>query len=454
MHQLAYAPVARSPIRLSSRILGPCLGLLLAALLVAQSGAAAVASPLEAPADPRADIDQQVEVVRTAYDLLLDRFVYQLDSAALLQAAWDGIDRDAAERSTRRPGPVPMLSDERTADFAVFEAGLRNYLAAEPALPGAIPAAHAAVRAMAALADDQHTYFMNPQQYRDYLAWASGTGYAGLGVRLGLPEMIIREVYPDGPAAQAGLRAGDMLLRLDGQPLAGLDREQASRLIRGPEGSVAELVVRRSAEAEEWAVSIPRRQIVVPELSSDWLDAATAYLRLRSFPEGATLDQVEQALVGFEQGGACGLVLDLRGNGGGRIEVGARLLSHFLPAGAPILERIDRSGGDRTWLADPAEPFGRPLVVLVDDGTASMGELFAAAIQDNRVGTIIGSRTAGNVAGGKAFPLGDGSGLAVTVLDIHSAAGRSLNRVGVAPDVAATDSVLDQARSLLSTAGC
>jgi carboxyl-terminal processing protease len=93
-------------------------------------------------------------------------------------------------------------------------------------------------------------------------------------------------------------------------------------------------------------------------------------------------------------------------------------------------------------------------VVLVDDGTASMGELFAAAIQDNRVGTIIGSGTAGNVAGGKAFPLDDGSGLAVTVLDIHSAAGRTLNRVGVAPDVAATDSVLDQARSLLSTAGC
>jgi carboxyl-terminal processing protease len=454
MHRLAYSPAAKSPLRLSSRILGPCLGLLLAALLVAQSGAAAVASPLEAPADPSADIDQQVEVVRTAYDLLLDRFVYPLDSGALLQAAWDGIDRAAAEHSVRRPGPIPALNGVRTADFVAFEAALRDYLAAEPALRAERVAAHEAVRGMVALADDQHTYFMSSQEYRDYLEWASGTGYAGLGVRLGVPEMIIREVYPDSPAAQAGLRAGDQLLRLDGRPLAGLDREQASRLIRGPEGSVAELVVRRSAEAEEWAVSIPRRQIVVPQVSSAWLDAATAYLRLRSFPEGATIDQVEQALVGFEQGGACGLVLDLRGNGGGRIEVGARLLSHFLPAGAPILERIDRSGGDRTWVADPAEPFGRPLVVLVDDGTASMGELFAAAIQDNRVGTIIGSRTAGNVAGGKAFPLGDGSGLAVTVLDIHSAAGRSLNRVGVAPDVPATDSVLDQARSLLSEAGC
>jgi carboxyl-terminal processing protease len=454
MHQLERHPIALTPVRLRARVLRRGLSLLLAALLVAQSGATAGASQPIATAGPPADIDHQVGVVRTAYDLMLDRFVHPLDSAALLRAAWDGVDHAAADHSARRPGSLPTLSGERAADFAAFEAALREYVAAQPTLPADVLAAHAAVRAMAALADEQHTYFMSPPEYRDYLEWVSGGAYAGLGVRLGLPEMVIREVYPDSPAAQAGLRAGDQLVRVDGRPLAGLDREHASGLIRGPEGSVAELVVRRPTEADDWLVWVPRRPIVVPQLSADWLDDATAYLRLRSFPEGTTIDQVEQALVDFEQHGACGLVLDLRGNVGGRLEVGARLLSHFLPPGAPVLERIDRSGGDRTWVAEAGWPFGRPLVVLVDDGTASMGELFAAAIQDNHVGMIIGSRTAGNVAGGMAFPLGDGSGLAVTVLDIHSAAGRTLNRVGVAPDRAATDSVLEQARSLLPIAGC
>ena len=248
-------------------------------------------------------------------------------------------------------------------------------------------------------------------------------------------------------------------MSLDGRPLAGLDRDHATSLLRGPEGSVADLVVRRPGDASEWPLQVRRQQVVVPELTSRWLDATTAYLRLRSFPEGPTADQFERALLDFDQGGACGLVVDLRGNGGGRIEVGARLLSLFLPTGAPILERIDRSGGDRTWVAEDGQTFGRPLVVLVDDGTASMGELFAAAIQANGRGVIVGSSTHGMVAGGKTFPLGDGSGLEVTVLDIRSAAGGRLNGVGVTPDVAVeggapSDVALDQARTLLPSAPC
>ena len=105
-----------------------------------------------------------------------------------------------------------------------------------------------------------------------------------------------------------------------------------------------------------------------------------------------------------------------------------RLLSHFVPAGTSVYETVDRAGRQQTRVAGGSSTTSLPLVVLVDSGTASMGEIFAAAVQDQGVATIIGSTTEGNVAGGKMFPLADGSALQVTVLEIQSSAGKRLCR--------------------------
>ena len=147
------------------------------------------------------------------------------------------------------------------------------------------------------------------------------------------------------------------------------------------------------------------------------------------------IDAIEQDVAKFQEAGVHGLVLDLRGNSGGRIDVGTRLLGHFLPPGSSIYEEIDRSGENRMhFIARAARQYDLPLVVLVDGGTASMGEIFASAVQEHGAATILGTNTSGSVAAAQVFGLPDGAGLQVTVFEILSAEGKPLNKVGVVPD--------------------
>ena len=127
-------------------------------------------------------------------------------------------------------------------------------------------------------------------------------------------------------------------------------------------------------------------------------------------------------------------MLDLRGNSGGRIDVGTRLLSDFLPAGTSVYEEIDRGGENSIHFSRAGSQYDLPLVVLVDGGTASMGEIFASAVQEHGAATILGTNTSGSVAAAQVFGLPDGSGLQVTVFEILSAGGKPLNKVGVVPD--------------------
>jgi carboxyl-terminal processing protease len=171
------------------------------------------------------------------------------------------------------------------------------------------------------------------------------------------------------------------------------------------------------------------------------------------------IDSIEQDVATFQTEGVHGLVLDLRGNSGGRIDVGTRLLSDFLPNGTSIYQEVDRGGHDSLHSTHGNNQYGMPLVVLVDGGTASMGEIFASAVQEHGAATILGSNTSGSVAAAQVFGLPDGSGLQVTVFDILSADGKPLNKVGVVPDEViqtdtsteadGTDPLLDRAVAVL-----
>jgi carboxyl-terminal processing protease len=165
------------------------------------------------------------------------------------------------------------------------------------------------------------------------------------------------------------------------------------------------------------------------------LDDQVGYLRLRGFPEPSVVDRFEQGMAELTSQGMQGLVLDLRGNSGGRLDVGSRLLSDFLPAGSSIYQMVDRGGNQQARASrEGGAQYALPTVVLVDQSTASMGEIFAAALQEHGVATVIGATTGGNVAAGQVYPLGDGSALQVTVLEILSGTGKPLNGVGVVPN--------------------
>jgi carboxyl-terminal processing protease len=206
-------------------------------------------------------------------------------------------------------------------------------------------------------------------------------------------------------------------------------------------------------------VSLSRQSIAVDFVRERLLDDAIGYLSLRGFPPDAVADTFEHDVADLKAKGARALILDLRDNGGGRLTVGSRLLSHFLPAGALLYQEIDRSGDLDMPTAVESERYPLPLVVLVNEATASMGEIFAAALQEHGVAQVVGSTTAGDVARAQMHPLPDGSALMVTEMEVRSPTGKVLNKVGVVPDDvvavdlaaarASADPVLDEAVSIL-----
>jgi carboxyl-terminal processing protease len=419
------------------------------------------ASVAMVPAATVEDAPTQGKALAEAYNLLLDHFVHPLDTAALLQAAWDNLSKEADGKAAA-PGPAPAFTGDRAADLQSIRDALTAYLAKPNSGAEGFTAAHALIRGMVRFVDENHTYFLDPQQYRDYQSWSRGDNtYVGIGISVTSREAQPRivEVYEGTPAQQAGLQSGDILVSIDDQAVAGMALDQMTALVRGQAGTSVNIVVRRGDDPTEMPFSVQRAEIHLQFVKDKVVQDDIGYVLLRGFPEPSVIDSIEQDIATFESEGVHGLILDLRGNSGGRIDVGTRLLGDFLPSGTAIYQQVDRGGHNSSHSTHGNTHYDLPLVVLVDGGTASMGEIFASAVQEHGAATIIGSNTSGSVAAAQVFALPDGSGLQVTVFDILSSDGKPLNKVGVLPDeviatdptaaTAGNDSVLNRAVAIL-----
>jgi carboxyl-terminal processing protease len=396
--------------------------------------ATAAGPALSAPAAE--DAPTQAGAFAEAYNLMLDHYYSPLDTTALLPAAWDELTKEADGKAAA-PGPAPHFTGDRAADLEAMRAGLTSYLKRPDSSPEGFIAAHALIRGMVHFVDEGHTYFMDPQQYTDYQSWSRGdNSYVGIGISVSSRDSAphIVEVYDDTPASRAGLMPGDFLVSIDDKPVDGLALDEMTALVRGPAGSSVTIVVTRGDDPEQLSFSVTRAEIHLQFVRDRVVDNDIGYVSLRGFPEPSVVDTIEQDVTSFEQAGVHGLVLDLRGNSGGRIDVGTRLLGDFLPAGTSIYEEVDRGGASRIQFTRDGSQYDLPLVVLVDGGTASMGEIFASAVQEHGAATILGTNTAGSVAAAQVCGLPDGSGLQITVFQIMSADGKPLNKVGVVPD--------------------
>jgi carboxyl-terminal processing protease len=406
------------------------------ALLLALGGPGAVAAQ-DAPAP------SPIETVRQGFDLLMDRFFRPLGSDALLAAAWKGATDEVGTqpRSPLEPAEPP-LTGSRERDWAAFGASWED-LARQPDADST-RLARAAVRAMVALADEGHTVFMDPQRYAEHQAWSRGdVRYGGIGARMTGEEPTIIEVFEGSPAEAAGLQPGDVITHVNGQRLEPANLTSTINQVRGPAGTEVVLTVRRPGGEPALEIHITRAEIQLQVVSKRMLPDQVAYVQLRGFPEPSVVEKVRQAIADLREEGARALVLDLRGNSGGRLDVGRRMLSLFITAG-PLYQQVSREGSSFTANAiRSADKVDLPMAVLVDGGTASMGEIFAAAMQEHAVALVIGENTAGSVAAGQVFPLPDGSALQVTVMEIRTGQGKVLNAVGVEPDVMVTNTLED-----------
>jgi carboxyl-terminal processing protease len=390
---------------------------------------------------------QAASVTRQAYDLLLDNFVTPPPPASLLAAAATEVGRRASDKKAgglTTPLSIPMIAVDASRDDAwnAFESWLD---AVAPLLAPVIDRGaldDIAVRALAAAVSEHHTRYLDPRQNEEHQAWRRGeVRYEGIGARLRRPSTVVLEVFDGSPAAKAGIRTGDRIVEVDGESVAGGTSENAIGKIRGSLGSTVEVAVERRGVPGVLRFALERAEIKLPFVRWDVIQRSdgrtVGYLQIRGFPEPSVDERVGQALAELDQRSVDGLILDLRGNSGGRIDVGMKVASRFLREGV-VFQQVDRTGRERQVKPSSGQYWERsiPIVTLVDGGTASMGEILGSALQEAGVTRVVGTQTAGSVAGARLFPLANGGALQITVLTITSGRGAVLNDVGLTPDVA------------------
>ena len=269
------------------------------------------------------------------------------------------------------------------------------------------------------------------------LAFSERTGgeFVGIGVLVIPPEtgaVIIANVFRDSPAAQAGILPGDKIIGVDGADMVGRSLEEVITLIRGTEGTPVEITILRPYEDKRFDVTLVRARVTIPSVFHEMMDDQVGYIRIEGF-DMATRPQFTAALEDLIEQGMTGLVLDLRNNPGGVLNVVAYIANRFIPEGV-VTYTIDAHGRREDYPSDD-EYLGLPLVVLINGRSASASELLGGAIQDTGMGVLVGEQTFGKGIVQHLYELSDGSAIKVTVAKYFTPNGTSIHGVGVAPDV-------------------
>jgi carboxyl-terminal processing protease len=386
--------------------------LTLASLLVACSASfAASPAAAEDPITPLAEAyvravkpGEQVELYRDLFGTVLRRvqrtYPQEVDVPSLIAAALKTIE---------------PLTPESGEPAAVFKKAINAALASL----------------------DPHSGYLDAREQREQRSSISGS-FGGLGMEVDMAEGLVRVVAPiEGtPAARAGLRSGDLIIRFDDQPVLGMTLADAISRMRGQPGTPITLVIRRPGLEEEFSVPLVRETIRTQALR--WsMEEDVLVLRLMRFTSsvGAIIEKAISDSTAVRMPSA--VILDMRGNPGGLLNQAVITADIFLSQGEIVSLRGRTAGNRRSWQADPAEQLGGlPMVVLLDGSSASAAELVAAALQDNGRAVVMGQRSYGKGSVQSIIYLGAEKGaLRLTTALYHGPSGRTVQRTGVGPDI-------------------
>jgi carboxyl-terminal processing protease len=292
------------------------------------------------------------------------------------------------------------------------------------------------VKVMLENLNDPYTRFLDPRAFQDEND-AIDARIVGIGINLQQSKdngkLIITRTIEDGPAEKAGLRAGDEIVGIDGLNAIGMTPEQAAEHIRGKQGSPVQIAVRNSVSQK--AVSITRQEITIHAVSSKVLENNLGYIQLSTFISNDASHEFRNALQKLSN--TDGIVLDLRDNPGGLLSNALEIADMLLDSGA-IVSTISRHGR-HTDLASGDPVTHQPIVVLVDDESASASEILASALKDNGRGVLIGTRTYGKGLVQEINRLPGGAAIHITVSRYLTPSGSDINKVGVQPDISESD---------------
>jgi carboxyl-terminal processing protease len=374
-------------------------------------------------------------IVRQAFDLLMDRFVIPPKSGDVLNGSLDGAHYFLESKQVADPLEArPAFTGDRREDWRLFLPAYERVARALGSKGAHEELDRAMVDGMAKSFHEQHTYFMPPEIFSQQMdELQNRTRYAGIGIQMS-QDLIVTDVFEGSPAEGAGVLPGDQLIAVNGEPIEGLSSADTSTRVRGEAGTQVTVSLRRSGVAEPIVKTMTRASISIDWLQAKILEGGIGVMRIRTFAVPDALPLFNKAMDRFAQANIRALIIDLRGNAGGSVATGEEIASRLMPDARPIYQQVDRRGERtvKTW----GDYWNRdiPIAVLTNGGSGSMSEILAAALQENGVAKVIGTKTAGAVAAGIPVPLADGSGLLVTVQQINTPSGRVINDVGLDPD--------------------
>ncbi|WMJ82487.1 S41 family peptidase [Clostridium sp. MB40-C1] len=295
------------------------------------------------------------------------------------------------------------------------------------------------IKGMTESLNDPYTVYMNEEEYKAF-STETGGNYVGLGIQVDVKDnkIIVVAPFEGSPAKEAGILSGDVIEKVDGNKVSGKELDKAISMMKGKKNSSVVLTIKRGKQAP-FDVKVRRDVITLTTVKGKMLDSNTAYLQITVFDEH-TGDQFNKEIDKLKKQGMKGLILDLRQNPGGWLTQCIDVTSNFIPKGKAIVSTKDKYGYEEKFSSKGGNLIGMPLVVLIDEGTASASEIFSGVVRDYKIGTLIGTKTFGkgivqSVLDKRKYGFGDGTALKVTTSKYYTPNGENIHHIGIKPDI-------------------
>ena len=286
---------------------------------------------------------------------------------------------------------------------------------------------------------DPYSAYMSPSLFKEMQTDTRGE-FGGLGIEIGMESGVVKVISPidDTPAAEAGIKAGDYIVKIAGEQVQGKSLMEAVKLMRGPVGSSIELTVRRKNVKKALKFKITRKIIEVKSVNSEILGEKKnlGYIRLKSFNENSDKQFIETIKKFEKKTKIDGYILDLRNNPGGLLTQAISITDIFLDDGEIVSTKGRKASETRKFFAKKGDEInGKPIIVLINNGSASASEIFAGALKDHKRAIILGESSYGKGSVQSIIPLRNGGGMRLTISKYYLPSGNSISEVGVTPDI-------------------
>tara|TARA_Y100000780_G_scaffold188194_1_gene175267 strand:- start:35 stop:1189 length:1155 start_codon:yes stop_codon:yes gene_type:complete len=284
---------------------------------------------------------------------------------------------------------------------------------------------------------DPYSAYMNPEVFKESQQETSGE-FGGLGIEVSMESGVVKVITPidDTPAAKAGVKAGDYIVRINGEQVQGKTLMEAVNLMRGPVGTSIEITIRRKGLKKAKIIKIIREVIEVRSVISKQIQNKVGYLRLRAFNQNSG-SQLKKEISKIEKNKkTVGYILDLRNNPGGLLSQAIKIADFFLDDGEIVSTKGRKARENKKFFARKGDKInGKPLIVLINNGSASASEIVAGALQDQKRAVLLGETTYGKGSVQSIIPLKNRGAIRLTVSKYYLPSGKSISEVGVIPDI-------------------